>query len=90
MNFNLFDDFDDRVVYNRTVHQKESDINNIGQTTSNYDGSVSSFPNNTPLGMAYVPFQKWENVYELNDAFPKGTLFPELDFPFMRGADNNE
>ena len=36
-----------------------------------------------PLAMAYVPWQRWTNLYELNTALLHGTIFPELDLPFM-------
>ena len=35
-----------------------------------------------PLAMAYVPMQRWADVYSENDALCRGTLFPELDKPF--------
>ena len=36
-----------------------------------------------PIAMAYVPFQKAPIMYEnLEDAFHRGTIFPELDKPF--------
>lgn len=37
-----------------------------------------------PIAMAYVPWQKFGSVYELEKAFCVGTIFPELDQPFMR------
>ena len=40
------------------------------------------FPAETPLAMAYVPYQVFDKVYEADDALCRGTLFPELDFPF--------
>ncbi len=36
-----------------------------------------------PIAMAYVPMQKWSEVYSENDALCRGTLFPELDKPFF-------
>ena len=36
-----------------------------------------------PLAMAYVPMQKWGQVYEQEVAFPRGTIFPVLDLPFI-------
>ena len=37
-----------------------------------------------PIAMAYVPWQHLENVYEnLEEAFCAGTLFPELNKPFI-------
>ena len=38
---------------------------------------------NFPVAMAYVPWQYWENVYEADKALQQGTLFPELDKPFL-------
>ncbi|MCI5959572.1 MAG: spore coat associated protein CotJA [Lachnospiraceae bacterium] len=36
-----------------------------------------------PVGMAYVPWQKMEHIYEnLDEAFSIGTIFPELNKPF--------
>jgi hypothetical protein len=42
----------------------------------------AEFPENTPLAMAYVPFQQWLSTYDENTAFNQGTIFPQLDFPF--------
>ncbi len=35
-----------------------------------------------PLAMAYVPWQRWKNVYDLNKALEIGTIFPELNLPY--------
>lgn len=40
-----------------------------------------------PVGMAYVPWQYLDQVYEdLSDALMIGTIFPELNKPFTRGC----
>ncbi len=36
-----------------------------------------------PLTMAYVPFQEWCNTYDTQTALRCGSLFPELNKPFM-------
>ena len=36
-----------------------------------------------PLAMAWFSFQQYESVYNPEDAMKRGTLFPELDKPFM-------
>lgn len=36
-----------------------------------------------PLAMAYVPWQKWQNIYKAKKAFQRGTIFEELDKPFQ-------
>ncbi len=46
------------------------------------NNNMSRFPANTPLAMAYVPMQQWGETYNLEKGFQKGTIFPELDFPF--------
>ena len=33
--------------------------------------------------MAYVPYQCWGKVYEPGVGFERGTIFPELDKPFI-------
>jgi len=35
------------------------------------------------LAMAYVPTQKWCSAYEPEVALRRGTMFPELDKPFL-------
>lgn len=35
-----------------------------------------------PLAMAYVPWQKWKNIYKPENALCAGTIFQELDLPF--------
>lgn len=38
------------------------------------------------LAMAYVPWQYFTNVYEPDKALEIGTIFPELDKPFLAGG----
>ena len=36
-----------------------------------------------PVAMAYVPWQRFHGISEnLEEAYQKGTIFPELDLPF--------
>jgi len=37
-------------------------------------------------GMAYVPWQKWTGLFNLDVALLKGTLFEALDKPFLGGC----
>lgn len=39
-----------------------------------------------PLAMAYVPSQTWRKLYDGDKALKAGTLFQELDLPFLGGA----
>ena len=36
-----------------------------------------------PIAMAYVPRQSWQNIYKSEVALMRGTIFPELDLPFL-------
>lgn len=36
-----------------------------------------------PIAMAYVPWQEWRDLYDLEEGFKAGTIFKELDKPFM-------
>jgi len=35
------------------------------------------------LAIAAIPFQTWQGTYPADVALQKGTIFPELDLPFM-------
>lgn len=41
-----------------------------------------------PVGMAYVPWTRWEETYDVHKALMTGTIFPSLDKPWcgMRGG----
>ena len=35
-----------------------------------------------PIAMAYVPWQRWQNIYDAEKGFCNGTIFQELNLPF--------
>lgn len=39
--------------------------------------------NDKSLAMAYVPWQTWRDIYEVEKALEHGTIFRELDMPFL-------
>ena len=41
------------------------------------------FPEETAIAMAYVPWQRWKELYEPCRALEAGTIFAELDKPFL-------
>lgn len=41
------------------------------------------FPKDTPPAMLYVPYQSWRKVYEPGVGLERGTIFEELDKPFI-------
>lgn len=48
--------------------------------------SIPALPKDASVTMAYVPFQLSTKTYEPETALCRGTLFPELDKPFLRAA----
>ena len=43
----------------------------------------AEFPEQFPIAMAYVPWQKMAGIFEnLEEAFCCGTIFPELNKPY--------
>lgn len=38
-----------------------------------------------PIGMAYVPWQRWGTTYPVDQGLKRGTIFPDLDLPFVMG-----
>lgn len=36
-----------------------------------------------PLAMAYIPMQKWQEIYEAEVGLERGTIFSELDKPWL-------
>lgn len=48
--------------------------------------SVCSAVDSCPLAMAYVPMQRWCNTYEPAEGWHRGTIFPDLDLPFLGGG----
>ena len=44
------------------------------------------FPQNTPVAMAYIPFQQFGQLYPFEKGLMRGTIFPDLDKPFLGGG----
>lgn len=38
-----------------------------------------------PVAMGYVPWQQWQETYCLERGLRRGTIFPDLDLPFVMG-----
>lgn len=58
------------------------------RNSSEENPSVSGCPidfSKYPVGMAYVPMQRWGKTYDLDNGFFRGTIFPDLDLPFLAG-----
>ncbi len=60
----------------------------LGTEADDMDTSLrpSALPAVMVPAMAYVPTQFYDTVYEIDEGYSRGTIFPELDKPFMMGC----
>ena len=45
--------------------------------------ATTPLPENPVAGMAYVPYQQYCELYAAEQGLENGTIFPELDKPFL-------
>lgn len=63
---------------NSSIYRRENNCMRERQTPDmNYDCMEQM-----PLAMAYVPWQRWQNIFESEKGFHCGTIFRELHKPF--------
>lgn len=60
---------------------KDTSSSALSDTSANASSKQKLQP--MVLAMAYVPWQRFEKTYNLNEALEIGTIFPELDLPFL-------
>lgn len=49
------------------------------------NNNMNKLPVNPVIAMAYVPLQFYQKEYDINEGYENGTIFPELNKPFMPG-----
>lgn len=59
------------------MNNRSTCCNNVSEKSDN----ITDF-SDFPVGMCYVPWQKFGQVYDPKRALMVGTIFPELDKPF--------
>lgn len=58
-------------------------VNNLNKKPSCCeDRAAGDELSDMPLAMAYVPWQQWRRLYEVEKGFHSGTIFEELNKPF--------
>lgn len=57
--------------------------NNFSNCNSNTEKNVID---SMPIGMAYVPWQIFTDIYTPEKALTRGTIFSQLDKPFLGGC----
>ena len=63
------------------------DIYDNGTVAEPTPGTGDTFPSRISLAMSYVPYQRFENLYDGEKALARGTLFACLDLPFHGGKE---
>ena len=55
------------------------------QSGRRFDGCnpVNAPVDQMTIGMGYVPWQKWQNIYDMDEGIKRGTIFEELDKPYI-------
>ena len=77
---------------NGTAVSPETETKAAGSTKGAYlEGqgctlNRTPFPSQTPEAMAYVPFQQFHTTYPAEQGLEYGTIFPELNKPFLGGG----
>lgn len=56
---------------------------NYRQTQSSVSTMRRDSWDDKSLAMAYVPWQTWRDIYEAEKGFRCGTIFQELNMPFL-------
>ena len=65
----------EKIMRNDRKSHKDVDLCDCGEPEG-------EFPPEMPVGMAYVPMQRWEKIYDSSQALERGTIFKALDKPF--------
>lgn len=60
-------------------------LGKLEEAQSNADVTMSALPANPVLAMSYVPMQFYRDMYSTEKGFSAGTIYPELDKPFLGG-----
>lgn len=62
----------------RNNMQNHSGCGCTDRTSTSDDRHIDQFP----IGMAYVPWQCFRDMYDPHVGLSRGTIFKELDYPF--------
>lgn len=78
--------------YQNNMRYSRCSIQNMQQMRTHSDccrktngcpDTQTRFPASPVVAMSYVPWQKWEDIYEAGRGLECGTIFRELDKPFL-------
>lgn len=68
-------------VQPRQINQMYAGTNCPSRCPNTSVGGMEQYP----IGMGYVPWQQWTQTYPMERGLNRGTIFPDLDLPFVMG-----
>ncbi len=71
------------IVFSSRVGMQPAPASTLDSPALCCEQPETEFPKETPIAMLYVPFQQWRKVYEPMVGLDRGTVFEELDKPFI-------
>ena len=75
----LHHSLNDPALYSALTKIMQTDV------TAQETDKINKLPSNPVITMAYVPLQFYQKEYDIDEGFENGTVFPELNKPFMPG-----
>ena len=72
-----------RYIKNIDINEELAPPISMNMESSRYSEFKHHNINEKSLAMAYVPCQEWRKIYSPEVAIKRGTLFSELDKPFL-------
>lgn len=75
-------------MHNRSMENRSNIVtreNNDCNKTNKHDdcNKMKEHVDHMAPGMSYVPWQKWEEIYDMKKGFERGTIFCQLDKPYV-------
>ncbi len=67
----------------QSINNSCQNFNNSCRKQHDECGHTRDGVDDMPLAMSYVPWQNWKETYETCKALSIGTIFPELNLPYL-------
>lgn len=76
-----------KTKYNTSEFIKETDIAEEAENCTARTGSAFGL-SGYPLASVYAPMQEFDDIYDCETGLSRGTIFTQLDLPFVCGGMN--
>lgn len=61
-------------------------LSKLGENGGDNGVSIPVLPDKMVLAMSYMPMQIFGDIYDVTEGFCAGTIYPELNKPFLAGG----